>query len=222
MSPLSEITSRRNGFTLAELLVAVTVAVILMGCLGTVYSTVTRISEHSGERLEAWREARGVLALLERDLKFLAAPGETGAPWLVYSPAEQEVAFHAMTAGGPGRIKYRCVWNPEARTWCLKRFWHEGLEGNDAWVEEEVATHLWDFSISTDTPGEAELPGPPPRWVEVRFRVVGERVAARMKSLPVTAETWTQASDPIHQQMIQPYRQEFVQKIRLGMAEKRL
>jgi len=232
MSRLSAITREGRGFTLVELLVAIAVAIILMGCLAAIYSTGAQITGHAMERVEAWREARGVLGLLERDLKHLGMPGAVGngearVPLLAISKTAEggrEMQFLAMSADTVGRVRYRCVWNPEGKTWCLKRSWHAGLQGDDAWIEEEVAGHLWDFTIrSGDSGGDnIEYYDRLPPWVEVRFRVVGERVAARLKHLPVTAETWGKVSDPVYRQVIEPCQQEFVLKVRLAMAQKRL
>lgn len=225
MSRWLAITRRQSGFTLVELMVGIVIAVILVTLTGAVYSTTVRVTERNSYRLDTWWEARSVLAVLERDLKMLALledGGKGGYLKVSRDGDATEVQFPTYGSGELGVVRYRCAWNDETKTYSLKRFWHQGVMLSESgWQEEELVPCLWDFSTDSGK-NITEYEDMAVSTLEVRFRMVGERVAARLRQLPVTPVTWTDPDDAIYQNIIRPNQQEFVLKVRLGVAGREL
>src|SRR5437868_14943140 len=70
-----------RGFTLAELLIAtgITVAMVLM--LGLMLGTLMSVAAHATERVDAIRDARPALQMIERDLRHLVRTHWAPAPF---------------------------------------------------------------------------------------------------------------------------------------------
>lgn len=60
--------SEKNGFTLIELMIAIAVASIIMGLIGSTYYTYSRISSNQERVIEVQQNLRSSIYLLERDL----------------------------------------------------------------------------------------------------------------------------------------------------------
>ena len=69
----------RSGFTLVELLVAVTTSAVLILILASLLQAVGGATQTTGGRIEAEREARAAFEMLERDL---AASVRRGGEWI--------------------------------------------------------------------------------------------------------------------------------------------
>jgi type II secretory pathway pseudopilin PulG len=60
-----------GGFTLAELLIATAITVIIVVLLGTMLGSVLNTASRANQRIDAFREARAALQVIERDLSNL-------------------------------------------------------------------------------------------------------------------------------------------------------
>ncbi len=60
-----------NGFTLVELLLAAAITILIVVMLGTMFGSLTGITSRATQRIDAFREARAALQLIERDLSSL-------------------------------------------------------------------------------------------------------------------------------------------------------
>ena len=97
-TPVRRPASRlRAAFTLVELLVAVTVTLLLVVVLAQVFQGASNSWLHSEAQVDAYREARGALQLMARDLgatlqsSYAQAAGGTGT--LITSPAVPTLAL---------------------------------------------------------------------------------------------------------------------------------
>src|SRR2546423_9249260 len=65
------ILRRRNhqlGFTIVELLVAAAITVVIVVMLGTMFGSMIKTSMRANQRVDAFRDARAALQMMERDL----------------------------------------------------------------------------------------------------------------------------------------------------------
>jgi type II secretory pathway pseudopilin PulG len=63
--------SRVRAFTLAELLIATAISVVIVVMLGWMLGTLMSSATHTTERVDAFRDARAALQMIERDLRNL-------------------------------------------------------------------------------------------------------------------------------------------------------
>jgi type II secretory pathway pseudopilin PulG len=138
---------RGGGFTLVELLIAtgITVAMVLM--LGLMLGSLMSSASHATERVDAFRDARAALQVMERDLRNLVRTQWQWDPSLqrlkqvtllaayfaadnLYSdPAAGNQQFYALvadqTTASPGdvcAVGYYCRWDGQLHAYSLRRF----------------------------------------------------------------------------------------------------
>src|SRR5437762_3412776 len=63
---------REGGFTLAELLIATGITAIIVVLLGTMLGSLLNTASRANQRIDAFREARAALQMMERDFSNLA------------------------------------------------------------------------------------------------------------------------------------------------------
>jgi type II secretory pathway pseudopilin PulG len=61
----------RNGFTIVELLVAVSITVVIVVMLGSMFGSLASTSSRTNQRIDAFRDARAALQMMSRDLAAL-------------------------------------------------------------------------------------------------------------------------------------------------------
>lgn len=85
---------REGGFTLAELLIATGVTAIIVVLLGTMLGSVLSTASRANQRIDAFREARAALQMIERDLSNLVPTqwNQTSPP----SPITRPAAYFAL------------------------------------------------------------------------------------------------------------------------------
>jgi len=78
---------RGGGFTLAELLIAtgITTAIVLM--LGWMLGSLMSTASHANERVDAFRDARAALQMMERDLRNVVRTQWNPDPFTIPTPA---------------------------------------------------------------------------------------------------------------------------------------
>src|SRR4029077_6594974 len=76
-SERSTLRSRRaialseGGFTLVELLIAAVITVVIVVMLGLMLGSLMSSASHASQRIDAFRDARAALQMMERDLSNL-------------------------------------------------------------------------------------------------------------------------------------------------------
>src|SRR5438552_129711 len=68
---------RATGFTLVELLIAVAITVLIVVLLGTMFGSLTKTTSRANQRIDAFRDARAALQMMERDLTGLVHAQQT-------------------------------------------------------------------------------------------------------------------------------------------------
>jgi type II secretory pathway pseudopilin PulG len=138
---------RVSAFTLVELLIAtgITVAMVLM--LGWMLGSLMSSASHATERVDAFRDARAALQMIERDLRNLVRTQWQWDPSLgrlkqvtllaayfavdnLYSdPATGNQQFYALVAdqttpssGDVCAVGYYCRWDDQLHAYSLRRF----------------------------------------------------------------------------------------------------
>jgi len=154
---LAKQRERVSAFTLVELLIAtgITVAMVLM--LGWMLGSLMSSASHTVERVDAFRDARAALQMIERDLRNLVRsqwnpdpftnppPASTSPVTLpaayfaidnLYSdPATGNQQFYALvadktttTSGDVCAVGYYCAWDTQLHAYSLRRFFR-GSDG---------------------------------------------------------------------------------------------
>lgn len=131
----------RAAFTLVELLVATAITVLIVVMLGTMFSSLTTTSLRANQRIDAFRDARAALQMMERDLSSLvrnqrdAAGNPITLPAAYFAlkdlyddPATGNQQIYALIAAkntGPGdlcAVGYYCRWDALRNAYTLNRF----------------------------------------------------------------------------------------------------
>ncbi len=133
----------RAGFTLVELLVAAAITVLIVVMLGTMFSSLSSTSLRTNQRIDAFRDARAALQMMERDLSTLLRnqrdpagnPITRPAAYFVIKdlyddPATGNQQVYALIAknSGPGdvcAVGYYCRWDPQLHAYSLYRFFRD-------------------------------------------------------------------------------------------------
>src|SRR6266478_5632962 len=137
---------RGGGFTLVELLIAtgITVAIVLM--LGLMLSSLMSTASHATQRVDAFRDARAALQVMQRDLRNLVrtqwtTPTQpqtlptayfaldnryTGDP--VAGNQQLYALVSAKTTASSGdvcAVGYYCRWDDQLHAYTLRRFFRD-------------------------------------------------------------------------------------------------
>ncbi|HEX2181689.1 MAG TPA: hypothetical protein VHH10_05340 [Rubrobacteraceae bacterium] len=92
--------SYESGFTLAEVLVAMTMTVTVLFALYAIFDTSVHIFRYGNDELEALESARLGLARMEREIR-AAYPHDGGT--LIDAGGTDEISFHNRPDSGPPR-----------------------------------------------------------------------------------------------------------------------
>jgi type II secretory pathway pseudopilin PulG len=141
-----------GGFTLVEVLIAAAITVVIVVMLGLMLGSLMSSASHASQRIDAFRDARAALQMMERDFANLVqtqwqpdpfasptpTPGTTQPltrplPYLalknIYDPtaANQEIyGVIGARNSGPGDVclvGYYCSW--DGRAYSLRRFFRD-------------------------------------------------------------------------------------------------
>jgi type II secretory pathway pseudopilin PulG len=139
----------RTGFTIVELLVASAITLGIVVLLGVIFGTITRIAARANQRIDAFRDARAALQVIERDLTGLVRNqrDSTGAattlpaayfalkdmysdPGSVSATAnnQQLYALIALKNSGAGdvcSVGYYCRWSTSRNAYNLHRLFND-------------------------------------------------------------------------------------------------
>jgi len=145
---------RGGGFTLVELLIAtgITVAIVLM--LGWMLSSLMSTASHATQRVDAFRDARAALQVMQRDLRNLVRtqwttptqpqtlPTAYFALDNIYTdPVAGNQQLYALvsakttaSSGDVCAVGYYCRWDDQLHAYTLRRFFRQfSLADMQAW-----------------------------------------------------------------------------------------
>jgi len=134
----------KSGFTLVELLVATSITVLIVVMLGTMFGSLTTTSLRANQRIDAFRDARAALQMIQRDLSGLVRNQRDAAGNPITLPAayfvlkdlyddpstgnQQIYALIAAKNSGPSdlcAVGYYCRWDTQRNAYTLNRFFSD-------------------------------------------------------------------------------------------------
>lgn len=155
------------GFTIAELLIAVTITVLIVVLLGTMFGSLTSTISRAGQRTDAFRDARAALQMIERDLTGLVRAQQTayfaldniwqdGAdPYASRTSPTPNLQVFALIAAKnplPGTppppsgdvcaVGYYCAWDAVKHAYSLRRFFRNSKDIFEAIKPQVTGTTL--------------------------------------------------------------------------------
>src|ERR1700746_1620799 len=86
----------KSGFTMLELLIATGITTVIVVLLGTMLGSLMNTASHTTQRVDAFRDARAALQMMERDLSNLVRTQWDPDPFASAPPAP------SAAAGTPG------------------------------------------------------------------------------------------------------------------------
>ena len=148
------------AFTLVELLIAVTITVLIVVLLGTMFSSLTSTTSRANQRIDVFRDARAALQMMERDLTGLVRAQQTAYlaldniwqpgddPYTARTNATPNLQLFALVAaknqppvppGAPNpppgdvcAVGYYCAWDGSKHTYTLRRFFRNSKDTYEA------------------------------------------------------------------------------------------
>jgi len=139
--------SKNSGFTLLEILVAITLASLLLTCIYGVFSTTSSAKEKVEKQGAALHLGRVVIARLDRELLGLAMNNQNKIPALKggeNSLGEPYIELLTTSTGGPRdgmrQVHYRLGPDPDNRMTLWRS--EKGLNQTETIVEERLAQGL--------------------------------------------------------------------------------
>lgn len=140
----------KAGFTLVELMIAVSITVLIVVLLGSMFGSLTSTTSRASQRIDAFRDARAALQMIQRDLSGIVR-GQwdmtTHPPTPVTRPAayfaldniyvdpapENRQIFALVSAknSGPGdvcAVGYYCRWDDHNHSYSLRRLFRPSNE----------------------------------------------------------------------------------------------
>jgi len=132
------------AFTLVELLVATAITALVVVMLGTMFASLTSTSLRANQRIDAFRDARAALQMMERDLSGLVRNQRDAAGNALTLPAaylalkdlyddpsagnQQIYALITAKNNGPSdvcSVGYYCRWDTQRHAYSLNRFFND-------------------------------------------------------------------------------------------------
>lgn len=141
-------------------------------------------------------------------------------------------------------VGYYLVWDGTNKAYHLKRLFRESDETEtslanatpkyaalftkpttapeQARIEEDIATYVWDLRFSPGTLSDIEAPTANPsikwQWVEVRFKAMSAAAARKLAGMSVSQTIWDDPTTADYRRLILPSEQQFVTRIKLEQA----
>ena len=231
------------SFTLVEILVAISITVLIVTLLASVFTAASKQWQASDQRIDSFRDARAALQVITHDLNRADTNGD--AQMLTFSDidatgnyAKEVFAVTPIPNGGKSdlcTVGFYCTWDDTSKTYTLKRLFRD----SDATVtslakaspdftalftktpsnEEDLASCAWDLRFTPGTQYDPETPTANPstkwHWLEVRFKSMSLASARKLRNMGVSKTTWDNPADPTYKTAILPYEQQFVTRVNL-------
>ena len=129
----------RHAFTIVELLVAAAITSLIVVMLGSMLGSLTSTASRANQRVDAFRDARAALQMIERDLSTLVAARP--APYFeidvdLAGPDVRQIYALVATKNRPSGItqdqagdvcavRYYCGWDTTKRAYKLQRYFRD-------------------------------------------------------------------------------------------------
>lgn len=138
---------------MVELLIAVTITVLIVVLLGTMFSSLTSTTSRANQRIDVFRDARAALQMMERDLTGLVRAQQTAYlaldniwqagddPYTARTTGTPNLQLFALVAAKnqpPGNptpppgdvcaVGYYCAWDSSKHTYTLRRFFRNSQD----------------------------------------------------------------------------------------------
>ena len=235
--------SSLESFTLVELLVAISITVLIVMLLSSVFTAAGKQWQASDQKTDNFRDARAAIQVITRDLSRADTSGNAQMLTLSdldASGAFAKEAFAVTPIPNSGKsdlctVGFYCTWDATSKTYALKRLFRDSdatvsslakaapdftaLYTKAAANEEDLASCAWDLHFAPGTQYDPETPTTNPstkwRWLEVRFKSMSAASARKLRNMAVTPATWEDPTDPTYITAILPYQQQFVTRIYL-------
>jgi prepilin-type N-terminal cleavage/methylation domain-containing protein len=236
--------SSANGhraFTLAEMLIAVSITLIIVVLLSRIFGAAASQWQAADQRMDAFRDARAALQLMNRDLGRAITNGDPQMLTLsnlTGSWYNEAYAVAPMSNSGKSSlcaVGYYLNWDGNTKTYTLKRMFKDSdatnglLQGSSpnfgslyshaAANDEDLVSYAWDLRFSPGFQGDPLNPpnGPSTQWhwIEIRFKAMSAQAARKLKNLPIDQNTWKNPGDTNYKNLILPNEQQFVTRVNL-------
>src|ERR1700730_17403170 len=93
----------KSGFTILELLIAAAITSVIVVMLGMMFGSLSSTTSHASERIDAFRDARAAIHVIERDLSHLVLPRPAGGQATAYFAINSDTS---NTSGSYARHVY--------------------------------------------------------------------------------------------------------------------
>ena len=237
-------SSRELAFTLAELMVAMAITIVIIAILFQVFSATAGQWQNADRRTDAFRDARAAIQLMGRDLGRANLNGDVQMLTVKDVSggfAKEAYAVTPIPNGGKSAlcaVGYYCAWDGDTKTFTLKRLFRDSnasignLDGPNpdftalfakgGGQEEDLAAYAWDLRFTPGTGAVAVSPGTSPAtwdWVEIRFKCLSPAAAAKLKAMPISQATWADPNNALYRTNILPAEQQFVSRVTLQQSK---
>jgi type II secretory pathway pseudopilin PulG len=169
-----------RGFTLVELLIATGITVLMVVMLGWMLGSLMSSATHTTQRVDAFRDARAALQMMERDLRNLVSgqwdaktpPNPITRPAAYFAldilypdPAAGNQQLYALVAdktttssGDVCAVGYYCRWDDQLHAYTLRRFFRgsDGPNGTFA-VMQGAGSYASDSVLYAPAASDAPL-----------------------------------------------------------------
>jgi prepilin-type N-terminal cleavage/methylation domain-containing protein len=238
-----------RGFTLAELLIAVAITVIIVGMLGRVLIATTTVYSTADQRMDAFRDAKAAIQLMTTDLSRADINGDPGMLNLAKYSSDGTYATEAYAVTpikNKGKstlcaVGYYLDWNGTSKTYSLRRFFKDSdttivslaktppeysvlYDRTKGTSPETIASYVWDLQLR---PGRGATPVTPGtsvsnqwNWIEIRFKAMSVKAGQKLGVLAAVKQTtWDDPTSTEYKQYILPNEQQFVTRVSLFQTQ---
>lgn len=240
---------RRNqtihAFTLAELLIAISITLIIILVLFQVFAATANQWQSSDQRIDTFRDARAALQIMTRDLSRADVNGNTAMLTLSNSNGTFATEAYAITPiPNSGKsdlcaVGYYCAFDLTTKAFSLRRLFKDSnatytslataspnftaIYTKDLTLDETAAAYIWDLQfrpgLAADPVDPAANPSNQWKWLEIRFKSMSPAAARKIRGMAVTEATWLDNTTTIYKSVILPYEQQFVSRVALHQPQ---
>jgi len=169
-----------SAFTLTELLIAVAITSLIVVMLGTMFGAITKASSRANQRIDAFRDARAALQMIERDLSGIVRNQRDATGAAIRRPAaylaldniytdpgslnaasnnQQLYALVAAKNRGTGdvcAVGYYCRWDTSRKAYSLHRFFTDSTATYNQLASASVTTANYASETDLYTPAASD------------------------------------------------------------------
>jgi type II secretory pathway pseudopilin PulG len=233
------------GFTIAELLIAIAITLLLVTILFRVFTAAASQWQAADQRIDAFRDARAAMQLMARDLGRADVHGSPQMLTLADPSADFAKEAYAVTPiSNNGKselctVGYYLSYDAVTHAYSLKRLFKNSdltstslahpspdfttLYAKDSPTPDEVIpAYVWDLEIR---PGVGKdvvavtTASDTWNWLEIRFKSMSPAAARKVRATAVSENTWLDPTQPLYKTLILPSEQQFVSRVTLRLNQ---